>query len=122
MAYKDNWMNHLLAAFTGEGFNNKLAQDFWSEDLFNPKAKIKYHWFKLVWVYSASVIAQLTLTGTLLMIPITFYKNGGADWTYALIAVVGATLIFWILAIIFATATWLDILSKTESKWKENAS
>ena len=119
MAYKDNWMNHLLAPFTGEGASNKLAQDFWAENLFNRQKLVKFHWLKLVWVYMVSVVAQVTLSGTLLMIPITLYKNGGADWTYALIAVTGATLILWVVAIIFASATWLDIRKKSIEEKKQ---
>ena len=99
MAYKDNWMQHLMASFTGEGGSNKLAQDFWSESLFNPKILVKYHWLKLVWVYCISGITQVTMPTALAMIPITIYKDGGTDWTYALVAIVGVTAISWLVAI-----------------------
>lgn len=75
---------------------------------------VNYHWLKLIWVYCLNGLAQLTLTSALLMIPITLYKDGGADWTYALIAVERVTLFSWLMAIIFATATWLDMKKNFE--------
>ncbi len=104
-----------MAPFIGEGGSNELAQDFWTENLFDPKMMVAHHWLKLLWVYCVSGITQLTLTSVLLMIPITLYKNGGSDWTYAFIAIAGATLISWFLAIIFATVAWLDIKSKIQA-------
>lgn len=109
MAFKDNWPLHLTAALSADGFSHKLAQDFWAEDLFNSKAMVRYHWLKLVWVFCVSVLAQLTLLSILVVIPITLYKNGGSDWMWAFMAVVGGTVIFWILAITIATAVWLDL-------------
>jgi hypothetical protein len=109
MAFKDTWAIHLTAGFSGNGLNNKLAQDFWSEDLFNPKAMVPCHWLKLVWVYGVSGMAQVTLIAILIGLASTLYHNGGSDWTWTFIVIAGATAFAWALAIIVASATWLDL-------------
>lgn len=108
MAFKDNWPVHLTAALTGDGFSNKLAQDFWSEDLFNPGVMVRCHWLKLVWVFCVSGLAQVTLPSVIVMIPITLYKNGGSDWTWASIAVVAGTAIAWLFAVVVSATVWMD--------------
>jgi hypothetical protein len=109
MAFKDTWTAHLTAGFSGDGLSNKLAQDFWSEDLFNPKAMVSYHWLKLVWVYCVSGFMQVTVIAILIGIASTLYHNGGSDWTWAWIIIAGATVFAWALGIVVASAAWLDL-------------
>lgn len=109
MALKKNWPIHLTAAFSADGFNHKLAQDFWPEDLFNPKIMVPWHWLKLVWVFCVSGLMQLTVISVLIAVPINLYQNGGATWTWTLILISGITAFALTMALVIASAVWLDL-------------
>ncbi len=109
MALAKNWPIHLTAALTADGFNHKLAQDFWSEDLFNPKVMVPWHWLKLVWVFCVSGFMQLTLISILVGVPINLYQTGGSTWTWTLMVIGAVTVIAWAMAIVIASAVWLDL-------------
>jgi hypothetical protein len=109
MAFKDNWPNQLTAVFSADGFSHKLAQDFWCEELFNPECMVRFHWLKLLWVFCVSALVQLTLLTAIVAVPITFYRNGGSDWTLPVIVVLSATAVGLAMAVAISTAVWLDL-------------
>ncbi|WP_131728456.1 hypothetical protein [Achromobacter xylosoxidans] len=109
MAFKDNWPLHLTAVFAGDGLDDKLAQDFWSEELFNYKSMVRHHWLKLVWVYCVSALVQITLPVSVVTIPIALYKNDGFDWGWTLMVLGIATVAAWLFAVIVAIATWVEL-------------
>jgi len=88
MAYRDNWLKHLLATVNGKGFDVSLARDFWtsSEDLWDHRTEVPYRWLKLVFVYTMSGLAQVSVP-LLLFGPILlpFTKHG--DWRWWLFGV-----------------------------------
>ena len=109
MALKGNWLSHLTAVLSADAFSHELAQDFWTESLFNPRTKIRNRWAKLLWVFSLSGFLHLTVITVALAIPITLYRNGGTDWTWSLI-VIGAVAVFaQATAAVVASAVWLDL-------------
>ena len=109
MAYRDNWLRHLMAPFTGEGLSNALARDFWrsDEDIWSVEHAVRWRWFKLVWVYAASVVCQLTAAGLVLVAIISLFKAVSLPtWWIAVGGVTAAMLLF---AVLCATAAWIDI-------------
>lgn len=106
MAYKNNWLRHLFAFATGEGYSDTLARDFWHEDLWEPKMGIRWRWPKLVWAYSLSVLAQVTLPLLVGYAVISFFKEISLRWW--LIGVGGVSTGGLIFAILFATAAYID--------------
>lgn len=109
MAYKDNWLRHLMAPFTGEGLNNTLARDFWrdDEDLWSLEQDVPWRWAKLLWVYVASVFAQVTTAGVMIAGISSLFIAPSAKWW--LIAIGGGTAAMLLFAVLVATATWGDI-------------
>lgn len=120
MAYRDNWLRHLLAPFTGEGLSNFLARDFWSrqEDLWEPAAPVRWRWVKLVWVYAASVFAQFTFAIIIAGTVIEFFKDVPAYLWW--IVVGGGTAAMLLFAILVATATYVDIRRKARRSAAES--
>jgi hypothetical protein len=61
MAFRDNWLRHLSAPFTGEFFSDALAKDFWfqSEDLWRAVPNVEWRWAKLFLVYLLSGLTQI---------------------------------------------------------------
>lgn len=116
MAFKDNWPLHLTAALTGDGASDQLAQDFWSEELFNYKSMVRFHLLKLVWVYFLCTLAQIALPVLIFSIPVTLYQNGGSDWTWALIGVGFGPVVCWPFLVIVAIATWVDLKRKARKE------
>lgn len=116
MAFKDNWPLHLIALLRGDGGDIELAQDFWSEELFNYKSMVRYHLLKLVWVNLVSSFFQITLPLLIIAIPMTLYDNGGSDWAWALIYVGGLTVLSWLFLIIVAIATWVELKHKARKE------
>ncbi|MFY2565486.1 hypothetical protein [Achromobacter ruhlandii] len=112
MAFKDNWPLHLTAALTGDGASDQLAQDFWSEELFNYKSMVRFHLLKLVWVYLLCSLTQVALPGLIFLIPVTFYQNGGSDWTWTLIAISFGAVGNWLFLVLVAIAIWADLKRK----------
>ena len=108
MAYRDNWLRHLLAPMTGEGLSNTLARDFWShEDLWSAAHVVRYRWVKLVWVYGVSAVAQMTLPLLVAVAIINVFKSVPFEWW--LICVGGGTAFAMALAVLFATTSWIDV-------------
>lgn len=110
MAYIDNFLDHLLAAFTGQGYSQSLARDFWrqDEDLFDATNHIALRWFKLLWVYSLSAFAQIVLPGVLAIAILVLPMATPLRWCLLAIAFGAAWgLLF---AFIFSTTTYIDIL------------
>lgn len=109
MAYRENWLRHLFAFLTGEGWSNSLARDFWyaEEDLWEPDKPITWRWLKLSWVYSVSAIAQITLPLFISYAILNlFFLTIPLRWW--LIGVGGLSVIAWVFAILFATAECVD--------------
>jgi hypothetical protein len=109
MAYSDNWLRHLMAPFTGEGLSNTLARDFWptDEDLWSVEHDVRWRWFKLMWVYAASVIAQGTFALVIVGSIISLFKPVSLlTWWISVGGVTAAMLLF---AVFVATASWIDI-------------
>ena len=109
MAYRDNWLRHLMAPFTGEGGSNALARDFWraDEDLWTVEHDVRWRWLKLVWVYSASVVSQVTFVGVIAFAIIGLFKLVSLPtWWIGVGGVTAAGLLF---AVVIATASWFDI-------------
>lgn len=116
MAYCENWLNHLAAPLTGEGLSKRLASDFWpSEDLWNSNMAITRRWLKLIWVYSASVVAQLTLS-SLIAVALIDLLYRDVPYIWWLITIGGGTTIMLLLAVIIATATYVSVVRKTQLK------
>lgn len=120
MAFKQNWSTHLTAVLTADGFNHRLAQDFWAEDLFNPKHMVRHHWIKLVWVFGLSGLIQLSAITALVAIPINFFRNGGADWSWPLIVIAAVTVIAVAMAVFIASAVWLDLRRQARQLGRED--
>lgn len=109
MAYRDNWLRHLMAPFTGEGLSDALARDFWrsDEDLWSVEHAVRWRWFKLVWVYAASVVMQGTLALVIAGAIISLFKPVSLPtWLIVLGGTTAAMLLF---AVLVATAAWIDI-------------
>jgi hypothetical protein len=106
MAYKDNWLRHLFAFATGEGYSDKLARDFWDEDLWGPNKPIRWRWLKLVWVYSVSVLAQVTLPLLVGYTVINLFKAIPFRWW--MIGVGGVSAGGLVFAILFAATAYID--------------
>jgi hypothetical protein len=115
MSYRDNWLEHLLAPLTGRGLSNALARDFWSarEDLWDPRAAIKKRWLKLLWVYSMSVITQVTLPCILIALLVRIFKELPLRWW--LIGIGGPSALAIVFAVLVATATCIDINRRARS-------
>lgn len=109
MAYRDNWLRHLMAPLTGEGLSNALARDFWrtDEDLWSVQQFVPWRWLKLLWVYAASAICQLTAALLLVFAGINLYDPVPLKWWW--IGVGGATVAMLLFAAVIATATCIDI-------------
>lgn len=106
MAYKNNWLRHLFAFATGEGYSDELARDFCHEDLWEPSKPVRWRWLKLVWVYSVSVLAQVTLTGLVVGVLVSLFKPAPPHvWLFF---IGGATMLGLIFAILFATTACID--------------
>ncbi|WZB75872.1 hypothetical protein WJ972_07300 [Achromobacter insuavis] len=116
MAFKDNWPLHLTAALTGDGASYQLAQDFWSEELFNYRSIVRFHFMKLVWVYFLCSLTQIALPLLIFSIPVTLYQNGGSDWTWALIGVGFGTVVTWPFFVIFAFLEWVALKRKARKE------
>lgn len=114
MAFKDNWPLHLTIALTGDWLDDKLAQDFWPAELFNYKSMVRYHLLKLVWVYSVSVLVQITLPVSVVMMLAERYHDDSFDWGWVLMALGIVTALAWPFAVIIAIATWVDLKRKAK--------
>jgi hypothetical protein len=115
MAYKDNWLRHLFAPMTGEGFSNALAHDFWPrEDLWSAEQTVRYRWVKLVWVYSASAMTQVVFLGLIATAIVSWFKDLPSGWL--VIGVGGGTGLAMILAVLFATTSWIDVYRRSRSR------
>lgn len=117
MAYRDNWLRHLMAPFTGEGLSNALARDFWraDEDLWSVEHDVRWRWLKLIWVYSASVVSQGTFVLGIAFAVINLFKPVSLPtWWIGIGGVTAALLLF---AVFVATASWLDIW-RVRRHWK----
>lgn len=114
MSYLDNWLKHLLAPFTGDGFSNALARDFWtSEDLWDPNAVVSRRWLKLVWVYVMSALTQITLPGFVIISVVSAFKDVPLRWW--LISIGGPSAFGIVLAILIGTATCIGINRRARS-------
>lgn len=115
MSYRDNWLKHLLAPFTGSGFSNALARDFWTsrEDLWNPNAGVPKRWLKLVWVYVMSAITQITFPGIVIIGIVSTFKDVPLRWW--LISIGGPSAFGIVLAVLIATATCMGINRRARS-------
>lgn len=113
MAYRDNWLRHFFACLTGEGGSKVLARDFCSEDLWEPNKLVRWRWLKLVWVYSLSVLTQITLLLLVLAAVISLFRPVPLRWW--LIGVGGVSAVSWVFAVLFATAEWIDLRRKSTS-------
>lgn len=109
MSFKKNWPNHLTAVLTADGFSHRLAQDFWPEELFNPKVTVRCHWLKLIWVFGISGLVQLALPSALLAVVITWYQNGGANWTWTLMLLGGVVAFAVVMTLVLSLGVWLDL-------------
>jgi hypothetical protein len=109
MAYRDNWLRHLIAPLTGEGLSDTLARDFWhvDEDLWSIEHDVRWRWLKLVWVYSASVVAQLTFASVIGYLAIGLVKPiDSATWWVGVGGVTAALMLF---AVLVASFVWIDV-------------
>ncbi|MBY0439777.1 MAG: hypothetical protein K2W80_16455 [Burkholderiales bacterium] len=109
MAYRDNWLRHLMAPFCGEGLSEALARDFWrtDEDLWSPEHDVGWRWLKLVWAYAASAVCQVGFSLAIAGVTINVFKPVSATtWSIGLGAVTGAMLLF---AGLIATSVWIDV-------------
>lgn len=113
MAYKDNWLRHFFACVNGEAWSNTLARDFWDEDLWELNKPIRWRWAKMLWVYSVSVIAQITLPGLLMATVISLFKPVPFRWW--LIGVGGMSAVGLVFAFLFATTAYIDQCRKSTS-------
>jgi hypothetical protein len=109
MAYRDNWLRHLLAPVCGEGLSNTLARDFWrdDEDLWNPQSDVQWRWLKLMWVYAASVATQGTFALVIAAMIVSVFKEVPFVWW--LIGVGGTTAVLLLFSTLVASLTWVDI-------------
>ena len=109
MAYRKNWLRHLMAPFIGEGLSNVLARDFWrdDEDLWSVEQPVDWRWLKLLWVYAASVVSQVTVVLSIAAATIGFFKEIPLKWWW--ISVGGATAAMLLFAVLVATCTYIDI-------------
>ena len=109
MAYSDNWFRHLMAPFTGEGLSNALARDFWrdDEDLWSVEQSVEWRWLKLLWVYAASVVSQVTLVLLVVVAIISLFDEVPLKWWW--ISVGGGTAAMLLFAVLCATSAALDI-------------
>ena len=83
LSYRQNWLRHFLAPLSGRGFSAFLARDFWpSENLWSPTTAVNRRWLKLLFVYSASAVAQLflPLLATAIFINL-FIKDVPLQWS-----------------------------------------
>jgi hypothetical protein len=110
MAYRDNWLRHLLAPLTGEGFSNALARDFASGNLWDPAERISWRWLKLVWAYSVSVVAQFCFAVALAAIVVNMVK--GVSWETFVLWCGGGTAAMLVFAVLVATATYIDVIRR----------
>lgn len=108
MSYWDRWGCHAIAPFTGEGFSDKLARDFWlaGENLWSPEDKISWRWLKLLWVYSASAVAQICVPGCLVLMGLEALSISKVSFGYGLI---GGAAIGFFFAVLIATVRWISI-------------
>lgn len=113
MTYRRNWLRHFFASINGEGGSNTLARDFWNEDLWEPNRRVNWRWLKLVWVYSMSVLTQLTLPGLVGFAIISLFKEVPFRWW--LIGVGGVSAAALIFAILIATASYIDQRRKSKN-------
>jgi hypothetical protein len=86
MSYRDNWLKHMFAAVSGNGcFSDELARDFWfskKEDPWNLTQDVARRWWKLLFAYSASAIAQISLPLALLGMIIIPLKHHEWKWLF----------------------------------------
>ncbi len=111
MAYRDNWLTHMLATVNGKGFDDYLARDFWtpSEDLWNHRIDVRRRWLKLWFVYVMSGLAQVSLPLFILgAVLLPFTKHG--DWRWWLIGVATSTPFIAAGAILSTTRVYLKLL------------
>jgi hypothetical protein len=113
MAYRANWLAHLLAPITGRGFDDRLARDFWShsEDLWDGKKEVSLRWLKLFLAYFASGIAQLVAPVALVGLVIVPIRHG--VWLWYWLAIGAAVLIGLIGALISATGAHISALRES---------
>jgi hypothetical protein len=109
MSFDQNWVNHLMASFCGDTFNTRLAQDFWSEELFDPSHMVSRHWLKLFWVFSVSGFFQLIMMSIIIAVPLNLYQTGGATWAWTFILIGATTLCSFAMALMAATGYWLKL-------------
>jgi len=108
MSYAQNWFRHLVAPFTGEGGSRLLARDFWpGEDLWSTGAVAKRLWAKLLLVYAASVIAQVTAPLLIALAAIDLVKGVPLKWWF--IVVGGGTILGVGLALLWATVDYVSV-------------
>ena len=114
LSYRQNWLRPFFAPLSGRGFSAFLARDFWpSENLWSPTTAVNRRWLKLLFVYSASAVAQLfvPLLATTIFIDF-FIKDVPLQWW--LIGVRGGTLIGLAFAVALASLTYASIEKKRE--------
>ena len=110
MSYKQNWLRHFVAPFSGEGFSQLLARDFWPhEDLWSATAAVNRRWLKLVFAYAASAVAQLFLPLFVIAGFIDlFIKDVPLQWW--LIGVGGGTLVGLAFALVIASLAYASVV------------
>src|ERR1051325_3784098 len=89
MSYSRNWVRHLFAVPNGECWSKVLARDFsWGdEDIWERGKRIKWHLLKLFWVYSMSVLTQITLPSVFIIgIASLFKKIPLVGWIFGVSA------------------------------------
>lgn len=107
--YLNNCLRHFVAPLTGEGLSDRLARDFWpSEDIWSSDRQIRLRWLKLSYVYSASVVAQLTIPLTVAFIVIHLFVRP-LSFRWWLIGVGGITVLLLTFAVLVATLTYLRV-------------
>jgi hypothetical protein len=116
MAYRQNWVRHLLAPLAGECWNKELARDFcWiDEDLWEATKSIKWRLLKLTWVYSVCVVTQITMPAILFIaVANLFFKKIPLQGWVAGVAV-GSAIAF-VYAVLHSIVTYLWLLKKSRS-------
>jgi hypothetical protein len=111
VAYRENWLRHLVSVLRGESYSNELAHDFTREDLWDPRKPVRARWSKLVFVYFASALTQTALPVMLVGTLITLFQDEGSMFWWCIGA--GVTTLFGLLtAIVIGTATYVGIEGK----------
>jgi hypothetical protein len=116
MSYWKNWPRHLIAPLSGDGFSNTLARDFCRQrgDLWEPATQVSWRWLKLMWVYSASAITQLTFPMIIVCAVISIF-DPMMSLRWWLIVVGGITLVGIAIASLITTWTYIWISQKRSS-------